>query len=565
MLAALLVRNNQAGAERGATGSRSSTRVWRDRIPFPLAALSNEERPLRDAHVPAYLLLSATLFASTLVVAVGFLQARPWQVEPVLTAIVAFLLALTVPPAVGKWLLLPTMRRPAPQAVPEGLRVAAVTTYVPGAEPLEMADCTLRAMLAMVYPHECWLLDEGDDPAARALCAERGVAYFTRAGHPEYQTADGTFQSRSKHGNYNAWLAEVGYARYEVVVSFDLDHVPGRQFLTATLGHLRDPAVGYVQAPQAYYNQGASFVAAGAAEETYDFHSTVQMANHALGYPIVVGCHNVHRTQALRDVGGYAAHTADDVLITMLYRQRGWRGVYVPLILARGVTPVDWKTYLLQQRRWCRTLCDLKFRRQSGLLREMPMASRWLSRLHGVFFLQPVLTCTSVAALLVATLAAGRAPLILSSIPPWAWLALVAALLACDLFRQQFFLDPAERGLRLRSRFLRIVKAPALAAGVWDALSTRAFDFTITRKSGAARDAARTPKTVALGAMSFALLVALAWAWGAARPGPYPVWIHGLAGVALVASVATAATDWINFPPPFERSLLVRKWAPWLA
>ena len=59
--------------------------------------------------------------------------------------------------------------------------------------------------------------------------------------------------------------------------------------------------MAYVQAPQAYYNQKAGFVARGAAEETYAYYSSVQMASYGLGYPVIVGRHNTHRLSALKE------------------------------------------------------------------------------------------------------------------------------------------------------------------------------------------------------------------------------------------------------------------------
>src|SRR5215468_4921127 len=100
---------------------------------------------------------------------------------------------------------------------------------------------------------------------------------------------------------------------------------------------------------------GRALSPGGAAEETYAYYSAAQMAAYALGYPIITGCHNAHRVTALQAVGGFAPHEADDLLLTLHYRARGWRGVYVPQVLARGLTPVDWPGYLQQQRRWARS------------------------------------------------------------------------------------------------------------------------------------------------------------------------------------------------------------------
>ena len=60
------------------------------------------------------------------------------------------------------------------------------------------------------------------------------------------------------------------------------------------------------------------------------------------------------------EVGGFAAHEADDLLITLRYRASRWEGIYLPEILALGMTPVDWDGYLRQQIRWVRSVIDIK-------------------------------------------------------------------------------------------------------------------------------------------------------------------------------------------------------------
>jgi hypothetical protein len=58
----------------------------------------------------------------------------------------------------GRWFLLMAMRRPRPLTPSTGLRVAVVTTYVPGAEPRQMLEQSLAALVAIDYPHDTWLL-----------------------------------------------------------------------------------------------------------------------------------------------------------------------------------------------------------------------------------------------------------------------------------------------------------------------------------------------------------------------------------------------------------------------
>ncbi len=194
-----------------------------------------------------------------------------------------------------RWFAMPFMRRPRAMKPAAGWSVGVATTFVPSAEPIEMLAETLRALVAMDYPHDTWVLDEGNDDRVKALCRSLSAQHFSRQGLSEYQTSSGPFQAKTKHGNYNAWLAEIGFSNYDIVVGFDPDHIPAPDFLSRILGYFDDPTVGFVQAAQLYYNQGASFVARGAAEETYAYYSSIQMSAYALGYPIVTGCHNTHR------------------------------------------------------------------------------------------------------------------------------------------------------------------------------------------------------------------------------------------------------------------------------
>jgi len=299
-----------------------------------------------------------------------------------------------------------------------------------------MLEHTLAALVAMDYPHETWVLDEGDSRDVRELCYRLGARHFSRKGLAKYQTGYGPFAARTKHGNYNAWLDAVGFASYDVVVSFDPDHVPATAYLERVLAYFADSSVGYVQPPQAYYNQRASFIARGAAEETYAYYSSIQMANYTLGHPIVTGCHTAHRVTALKSVGGFAPHEADDLLITLLYRAAGWRGVYVPEILARGLTPVDWKGYLAQQRRWARSVLDVKFRAYPRLAPSLPWRERVLGLMHGVYYLRSTGNVLGLVALLFL-LVSGRAPQVLSWTGAGYALPLVAALLLLDAYRQR--------------------------------------------------------------------------------------------------------------------------------
>ncbi len=472
--------------------------------------------------------------------------------HPVLFVLVTVTLLLILFNQQGRWYLLLFMRRPVPIPAPPGLRAAVVTTCVPDAEPIDMLERSLRALVAIEYPHDTWLLDEGDDPAVRALCERLGVRHFTRLHRPEYQQAEGPFRAGSKYGNYNAWLDAVGYASYDVLAAFDPDHVPHPRYLHRMLGYLRDPRVGYVQAAQAYYNQEASVVARGAAEETYAYYSTIQMASYGMGYPILVGSHNVHRMTALREVGGIAQHDADDLLLTLRYRAAGWQGVYVPEILARGLAPVDWRGYLVQQRRWARSVLDVKFRRRGRYASRLPFHSRLMSLLHGINFMHRSVAGALGMAVLIWMLLIGGTHNFLRVEMVAPVLFLVGALQLSELYRQRFYLDwKTERGLHWASALLEYVKWPWFGAAVLDVLLDRRHSYTITWKAGRRG----VYRTFILVHVAIAFGVGIPWMIGVFRNTALHPLFEVAGWLVVTTSLGLLVTELRGFPPPFDAKI----------
>ncbi|MGW4161205.1 glycosyltransferase family 2 protein [Streptomyces sp. NPDC004788] len=252
-------------------------------------------------------------------------------------------------------------RDPIPVRAEPGTRVAFLTTYVPGKEPLSMVRATLEAAVRLRHdgPLDVWLLDEGDDAAAKALCEELGVRHFTRAGVPEWNRRKGVHKARTKHGNYNAWLALHGDA-YEFFASVDTDHVPLPNFLERMLGFFRDPDVAFVVGPQVYGNYTTA-VTKAAESQQFLFHALIQRAGNRYRAPMFVGTNNIVRIAALKQIGGLVDSITEDMATGFeLHRRknpatgRHWRSVYTPDVLAVGEGPASWTDFFTQQLRWSR-------------------------------------------------------------------------------------------------------------------------------------------------------------------------------------------------------------------
>jgi cellulose synthase (UDP-forming) len=261
------------------------------------------------------------------------------------------------------WSFVGRMRRPIEVDPPTGVGVALITLCVPAEESLSVIRKQLDAMHEVSYRHDSWILDEGGSADVRALAEERGVHYFTRRGIAFWNQPAPPFQAKTKAGNVNAWLDHVASLglEYEVFVQFDIDHRPRRDYLDRTLGYFRDSAVAWVQAPSVAGNL-ENWTARGLTEQDLVFHGPLQMGFYgATGTPFIVGSHTSYRTAAIREIGGFQPTRAEDHLDTVVLAAHGYKGVFVPELIAVGDGPDTFATYLRQQFAWAYSMIQIFF------------------------------------------------------------------------------------------------------------------------------------------------------------------------------------------------------------
>ncbi|MBI3379641.1 glycosyltransferase [Candidatus Gottesmanbacteria bacterium] len=268
------------------------------------------------------------------------------------------------------WFIAGFMEKPKPLIPPKGLKVAFLTAFVPGSEPYDILEKTLSAMVSTKYPHDTWLLDEGDDPIAKKICLKYNVKHFSRNGSEKYNTPAGIYKAKTKGGNYNAWFDQFGNY-YDVVAQLDVDFVPKKEYLMETLGYFRDPDVAFVGTPQIYGNTKDSWIVQGAAEQSYNFYGSMQKGFFGADMTLFIGANHVLRVEAYNDINGYSGHIVEDHLTGMKFYARRWKSVYVPKTLAIGEGPSTWHAYFSQQMRWAYGLIDILFRHSPKLFNKM--------------------------------------------------------------------------------------------------------------------------------------------------------------------------------------------------
>lgn len=244
------------------------------------------------------------------------------------------------------WINYLGLRRPEKIPAPEGLSVAIFTTSSPG-EPLSMFEKTLEACAKISYPHTTYLLDDTQDPAFRKVAEKHGAVWLELVGIPG-----------AKAGKINAALAKT---EEEFILVLDPDHIPFSNFLDEVLGFFSDPTVGYVQVSQGYYNQYRSFTAAAAAEQTYTFYGPTQMGMSGYNCAVAIGANCTFRRKALESAGGHGTGLAEDLVTAIRIHAQGWKSVYHPAIVARGLVPEDLGSFCKQQLKWARGVHEVLF------------------------------------------------------------------------------------------------------------------------------------------------------------------------------------------------------------
>jgi len=319
--------------------------------------------------------------------------------------------------------------------------VDVFTTFCPG-EPYEMIENTLRAIQQIRYPHTTYLCDEANDPYLIELCRELGVRHVTRDNRID-----------AKAGNINNALKQ---SHGEICLILDPDHVPSPDFLDEIVPHFQDERIGYVQTVQAYENIHESLISKGAAQQTFQFYGPMMMCMNSYGTVQAIGANCTFRRKALDSIGGHAAGLAEDMHTAMKLHAKGWKSVYVPKVLARGLVPSTLSAYYKQQLKWSRGVFELLLTTYRRIFWKLS----WRQRLH--YGVLPGFYLISLAYLLnfsipIIALLSGYMPMRMDLVQfLLIGMPLFVSSLAVRHYSQNWLMEERERGFHLVGGLLLI-------------------------------------------------------------------------------------------------------------
>lgn len=279
-------------------------------------------------------------------------------------------------------------------------------------EPVEMLSITLSAAKNMHYPvnkRTVVLCDDGgtdqrcnhEDPEIAEksrkrrrdliqLCNELGVVYSTRARN-----------EHAKAGNMSAALEKLDG---ELVVVFDADHVPSRDFLARTVGFfVEDPKLFLVQTPHFFLNpdpidRNVGFRTDCPPENEMFYHLSHRGLDR-WGGAFFCGSAALLRRKALDEAGGFAGETiTEDAETALGIHRNGWKSLYVDHAMIAGLQPETFVSFIQQRGRWATGMMQLLILKNPLRGKGLSMTQRLCYLNSMTFWLFPLVRMTFILA-----------------------------------------------------------------------------------------------------------------------------------------------------------------------
>lgn len=216
-------------------------------------------------------------------------------------------------------------------------------------EPAHMMIETLDALAALDYPDfEVIVLDNNTPDEAtwrpvEAHCQRLGARF-------RFYHFDGVQGFKAGALNLALELTDPD-AAYVAVIDSDYQVAP--HWLRRAIPVFADPTVALVQAPQDYRDGDESTFKQMCFEEYRGFFHIGMVERDEHNAIIQHGTMCIVRRSALAAVGGWAEWCiTEDTELGLRLFERGWRAVYLPESLGRGVMPDTYAAYKDQRYRW---------------------------------------------------------------------------------------------------------------------------------------------------------------------------------------------------------------------
>jgi len=276
------------------------------------------------------------------------------------------------------------------QHVEAGKFVPSVDVFIATYNEAEdMLERTIIGCQALDYPKKkIYVLDDGRRKNIEALTERLGCYYFTRPDNRHY-----------KAGNLNNafWQTES-----DLIVFFDADFVPCRDFLNQTVGFFQDNNVALLQTPQHFYNADpieSNLGLRGAlTNEQAVFFGLIQPGRDLVNSVICCGTSFLARRKVLEEIGGIPTQSITEDYVTSLACQAlGYRVIYLDKILSAGDAPASMSFFINQRLRWCIGVLQTLFTEYNAFkIKGLSLMQHYYHLLTHINWLMPVIRLVAI-------------------------------------------------------------------------------------------------------------------------------------------------------------------------
>jgi cellulose synthase (UDP-forming) len=111
------------------------------------------------------------------------------------------------------------------------------------------------------------------------------------------------------------------------------------------------------------------------------------MGLHGKNCAVAIGANCTFRRAALNDIGGHGIGLAEDLITAIRIHAAGWKSIYHPVIVSRGLVPEDFGSFCKQQLKWARGVHEVLFTEYPRLFKKLSLWQRLSYLTIGTYYL----------------------------------------------------------------------------------------------------------------------------------------------------------------------------------
>jgi len=211
-----------------------------------------------------------------------------------------------------------------------------------------IAERCIRQCMQFDYPKDKYEIIIADD--STSIETQELLAKFE-----EQNKGFIKYVHRDNRNGFKAGALEnsMKYTKGELIVIFDADWIPGKDFLTKVIRPFSDPKVALVQTRQGVYNKESNLITRFASYLLMVYHSIIMPINSRINCVFFCGTAGAIRRSVFEKLGGWNLNSlTEDSDLSVKLLLNGYKSVYLDFETPSEV-PATFESFLKQQMRWC--------------------------------------------------------------------------------------------------------------------------------------------------------------------------------------------------------------------